>query len=120
MIKQRLSFKAKLSRQHPLVCAAIRAQKNRQSFIRNLIMDDIYCPEILRTLPDADEKKPDLSQYDSSPLILSLMLHPDRDREVIKKLSSVPYVGSYIRDLIYYSIGEDPRKHDTPHNRPYL
>ena len=117
MIEQRLFFKAKLSRKHPLACAAIHAQKNRNNYIRNLILDDIYCPEILRTLPDADEKKPDLSQYDSSPLVLSLVFNPDKDEEVIAKLASVPYIGGYIRDLIYYSIGEDPRKHDTPHSR---
>ena len=106
-----------LSSKHPLACAAIHAQKNRNNYIRHLILDDIYCPEILRTLPDADEKKPDLSQYDSSPIYFSLAFNPDKDEEVIAKLASVPYIGGYIRDLIYYSIGEDPRKHDTPHSR---
>lgn len=117
MNKQRIFFKSKLSRKHPLACAAIRAQKNRNNYIRNLILDDIYCPEVLRTLPETDESKPDLSKYDSSPLLLSLVFNPDKDEEVIEKLSSVPYMGGYIRDLIYYSIGEDPRKHDTPHSR---
>ena len=119
MQSKRIYHTTKLSRQHPLVCAAIRAQKNRNQFIRNLILDDIYCPEVLRTLPETDEAKPDLSEYDSSPIHFSFVLNPETDEEVVEKLSSVPYVGSYIRDLIYYSIGEDPRKHDTPHNRPF-
>ena len=102
-----------LSSLHPLACAKLRSVSNRTEFIRGLIEDDISCPEILRAPLGPDDSKQDLSPYDSSPLVLTVAFNPDIDAHLIKKLEENYPAGRYIRDLIYYSIGEDPKEHTT-------
>ena len=94
---------------HPLVCSRYHAERHPSEYLRALILDDMYCEDILRC--EHENTKP--MAEDAPDIDYSLRLYRGRDDDIIEHLEKQENVSGYIRGLIYWDMGIDPDK-DRP------
>lgn len=99
-----------VSKVHPLVQDKLLSVEHKSEFLRDLILDDMYCHDILTA--DLSRENP-LPTYDvfAYPNVHGISLVEGRDDEIIQYLKGIKHKSEYLVDLVYYSIGEDPARH---------
>lgn len=106
MLKPNFRFRVQMHQAtDPLVCSRLYAEQSLSQYIKILIADDMYCPEILRF--EHDNKKP--MSEDTSDVNSTVRFYYGKDDELIAHLKSQNNQTGYVRDLIYWDMGIDPR-----------
>lgn len=95
-----------LDRRDPLLCSRVNAEPLLSEYIKSLIRLDMDFPEGLRC---EHENSFPMSE-DDSPVNTTIRFYFDRDADIIQRLKEVGRSASYVKELIYWSIGLDPLK----------